>query len=97
MLALYSGKTEYILLLLLQCVIILLPKKGNIYWREIRHYIKSMHPNLADEAASQTQGENNNFGILYCDPRMTFKMLRTIISTTTSSTSITEQHGKCCH
>ncbi|MPC51268.1 hypothetical protein E2C01_045113 [Portunus trituberculatus] len=30
-----------------------------------------MHPNLANEAASQTQGENNNFGIIYCDQRMT--------------------------
>lgn len=96
MLALYSGKTEYMLLLLLQCDHTSSPKK-EISTGEIRHYIKSMHPNLADEAASQTQGENNNFGILYCDPRMTFKMLRTIISTTTSSTSITEQHGKCCH
>lgn len=53
-----------------QCVITLLPKKETST-REVRHYTKPINPNLANQAASQTQEENNNFGILYCDQRMT--------------------------
>lgn len=66
MLALYRGRVDTAA----QCVITLLPKK-EISTTEVRHYTKPITSNLANQAASQTHEQINNFGILYCDQRTT--------------------------